>query len=185
MFYICGMKKQERKYNSNFIRDVKWYLKMRNTFNFDGSGGYYDKMGDSVIRYDKNGVSGIEAFFKWDSNGVIVGTRHPNILRAILKTKGAINLQIKLWAQGRADGTLPLVEFSKRKAIEYKKRLTNNEYEITQFKEMLSNRVVNEWVKVNGQMELVSYSDIEEQYNLLDWIVDAVENQKIGMLCER
>jgi hypothetical protein len=99
------------KYNASFERDFNWYLKMRHKFNFDGSNNYYNKQGKEVIVFDKNGVSGKEAFYKWDSNGQIVPTRHPNIMHSLLKTKGSVNLHIKMYAEDRAKGVFPLIEF--------------------------------------------------------------------------
>lgn len=91
------------KYSQNFERDVKWYLSMRHKFNFSGS--------DEVVIYDKNGVDGVRAFFVWDSTGKVLPTRHPNILKTLLKTKGSVNLHIKMYAQDRAAGLFPKIEF--------------------------------------------------------------------------
>lgn len=99
------------KYSIEFERDFKWYLKMRAMFNFDGSNSYHNKKGQDIIIYDKNGVSGKEAFYKWDSNGKILPTKHPNLLHTLLKTKGSVNLHIKMYAEDRAKGLFPLIEF--------------------------------------------------------------------------
>lgn len=56
-------------------------------------------------------MSGKEAFYKWDSNGKILPTKHPNQLHALLKTKGSVNLHIKMFAEDRAKGLFPLNEF--------------------------------------------------------------------------
>jgi hypothetical protein len=101
----------QSKYSLEFERDFKWYLKMRTMFNFDGSNSYHNKKGQDIIIYDKNGVSGKEAFYKWDSNGKILPTKHPNILHTLLKTKGSVNLHIKMYAEDRAKGLFPLIEF--------------------------------------------------------------------------
>lgn len=99
------------KYNDNFKRDVEWYLSQRHLFNFDGCHSYFNKKGEEIIQPDKKGVDGIEAYFHWDSNGKIKPTRHPNILHALLKTKGSVNLHIKMYAEDRASGVLPGIEF--------------------------------------------------------------------------
>ena len=99
-----------RKYNQNFNRDFNWYMSMRHKFNFDGVSEYYNKKGESIIKYDRNGVDGKEAFFQWDSNGKIKPTKHPNILHTILKTKGSTNLHIKMYAEDRASGNMGLIE---------------------------------------------------------------------------
>jgi len=100
-----------KKYNSNFERDVKWYLSVRHKFNFDGCAFYYHKQGEPVIKHSNRGVSGIEAFFQYDSNGKVVETKHPNILHTLLKTKGSVNLHIKMYAEDRAACNFSKIEF--------------------------------------------------------------------------
>lgn len=99
------------KYSPEFERDFKWYLSMRSKFSFDGAFDYTNKKGQPIVVNDKNGVSGKEAFYKWDSNGKILPTKHPNLLQTLLKTKGSVNLHIKMYAEDRAKGLLPLIEF--------------------------------------------------------------------------
>lgn len=55
----------------------------------------------------------LQAFYIIESKGYRnkISTTDSKKLKRILRTKAAINLQIKLWAEGRADGTLPLLEF--------------------------------------------------------------------------
>ena len=100
-----------KKYSVNFERDIKWYLSMRHKFNFDGSNEYYNKKGEYIIQYSKNGVDGIEAFFQWDSNGKIKPTKHPNLLHTLLKVKGSTNLHIKMYAEDRVAGNMNFIEF--------------------------------------------------------------------------
>lgn len=88
------------KYTKNFDRDFDWYLSVRHDFSFSGS------IGEEIL-YSKNGVDGKEAFLLLDSQGKRVATRHPNILKSLLKTKGGVNLHIKMYAEDRASGTLP------------------------------------------------------------------------------
>ena len=99
-----------RRYNPSFERDFAWYLSMRHTLNFDGANSYLSKRGEAIIRPDKKGVDGKRAFFEWDSNGKILPTRHPNLLHTLLKVKGSVNLHIKLYAEDRASGLLPLAD---------------------------------------------------------------------------
>ena len=98
------------KYNQQFIRDVSFYLKNRNMFSFDGVGEYYNKKGENIIIYDKNGVDGIFSFYQFDSCGKILPTKHPNILKSLLKTKGSINLHIKMFSEDRAKCNMNLIE---------------------------------------------------------------------------
>lgn len=100
-----------KKYNQNFERDFNWYMKMRHIFNFDGAEGYYNKKGEQIVQYNKNGVSGKEAFFQWDSNGKILPTKHPNLLHTLLKVKGSSNLHIKMYAEDRAACHFNKIEF--------------------------------------------------------------------------
>jgi len=99
-----------KKYNPNFERDVKWYLSVRHIFNFDGTVVYCNKKGNPLIVYDRNGVDGKEAFFQWDSNGKVMATKHPNLLHALLKTKGSCNLHIKEYAEDRDSGVMGKIE---------------------------------------------------------------------------
>lgn len=98
------------KYPANFERDFRFYLRMRHKFSFDGVGEYLNKKGKSIIQYSPNGVSGKEAFYKYDTNGQIIPTRHPNLLHCLLKTKGSTNLHIKMFALDRFYGRFPLIE---------------------------------------------------------------------------
>lgn len=102
-----------KKYNSNFERDFKWYLSMRHVFNFDGTNIYYNKKGENIIQFDRKGVDGKEAFFQYDSNGIIKPTKHPNLLHTLLKTKGSCNLHIKMYSEDRAACLLTKMEFNK------------------------------------------------------------------------
>jgi hypothetical protein len=99
-----------KKYNQKFLNDIKFYLRVRNIFDFDGKAHYHNKKGNNIIQYDKNGVDGIEAFHGFDSCGIIQPTKHPNILHTLLKIKGGVNLHIKMYAESRAEGTLSLTE---------------------------------------------------------------------------
>jgi hypothetical protein len=95
------------KYSTNFIRDIKWYLKVRHDFNFDG------KL-ERDIEYSNTGIDGIKAFFVIDSQGKYLPTKHPNIVKSLLKTKGSVNLHIKMYAEDRVSGLFPkfeLIEF--------------------------------------------------------------------------
>lgn len=97
-------------YKASFERDFRWYLSMRHTFSFDGASSYHNKRGEPIIQHDPKGVDGKRAFFEYDSNGKVLPTRHPNLLHTLLKTKGSVNLHIKLYAEDRASGLLPLAE---------------------------------------------------------------------------
>jgi hypothetical protein len=90
-------------YSTNFTRDFNWYLKMRHLFNFDGK--------HKEVISDKNGIDGRKAFYLLDTEGKLFPTKHPNILTTLIKTKGSVNLHVKMYAEDRASGLLPLIEF--------------------------------------------------------------------------
>lgn len=92
------------KYSYKFIRDLNWYIKVRHLFSFDGH--QYRE-----IIYDPKGIDGRKAFYLFDSEGKLKPTKHPNILRSLIRTKGSVNLHIKMYSEDRAKGLLPLIEF--------------------------------------------------------------------------
>ena len=92
------------KYKNNFNRDFSWYIKVRNEFKFDG------RLPRDII-YDREGIDGKKAFFIFDSQGQLKPTKHPELLRRLLLTKGSINLHIKMYAEDRAKGVLPKILF--------------------------------------------------------------------------
>lgn len=99
-----------KKYKRTFERDFKFYMRMRHKFSFDGTLEYISKKGEYLIHYDPEGVDGKRAFYEYDTNGKIFPTRHPNLLHSLLKTKGSVNLHIKMFAEDRAKGRYPLIE---------------------------------------------------------------------------
>lgn len=131
------------KYSKENERDFSFYFKNRKQFNFCGT--LYPKY---VPIYEENGVDGKQAFFSIENNGKNIPTKHPNLLSSLLLSKSSLNFNIKMWAESRADGTLPLVLFSKRKA----KEVYDQEFD--------------------GPI------DMEEQMSLPEWVIEAVENQK-------
>lgn len=101
------------KYSKNFERDYKWYLSVANVFSFDGTKDYYNKKGIELIQFDNNGKTAKECFYLYDSSGIIKPTCEPKELKILLKTKGSVNLHIKMYAEDRAKGYLPKIEFYK------------------------------------------------------------------------
>ena len=95
------------------MTDFGWYIKMRHVFNFDGKDEYYVKnKGNPIVAfvYDKNGIDGLQSFNQIDTFGKQVKTKHPNIVKTALKTKGSINLHIKMYAEDLTKGLLFLHE---------------------------------------------------------------------------
>jgi len=93
-----------RRYSTAFERDFCWYLSKRHVFTFDGRL-------PRDIPFDRNGMDGRKAFFLYDSHGKVMPTRHPLLVASLMRTKGSVNLHIKMWAEDRANGILPRVLF--------------------------------------------------------------------------
>lgn len=87
------------KYSKNYIRDFNWLLSVRHLFNFSGSA-------DRDIAVSLNGVDGKQAFYLFDSKGVLKETRHPNIVNMLIRVKSSINLHIKMYAEDLANGVM-------------------------------------------------------------------------------
>jgi len=102
------------KYSKGFERDYAWYLQVSNIFNFDGKMFYTNKKGVPLVQEDlKKGKSAKYCFYFWESFGKINTCKEPSKLKKLLKTKGSVNLHMKTYAQDRARGYLPLLEFNK------------------------------------------------------------------------
>lgn len=130
----------EMKYTDNFNRDFCWFLKMRHTFNFDGCSNYFNKKGENIIQYDRNGIDGKKAFYLWDSQGVIKPTKHPNLLHTLLKIKGSVNLHIKMYAEDRANANMGGLEF-RAMCIKWKSP--------DWFRQAVENQKVKIWIQNN------------------------------------
>ena len=75
------------------------------------SSHYFELRIENVVVPDENGASAKECFWLWDSQGRVEPCREPELFKAILKCKGSINLNIKMWAQGINEGSTPKFEF--------------------------------------------------------------------------
>jgi hypothetical protein len=100
------------KFSQAFERDYAWYDQWKDTFDFDGANDYLDRYGRSKIVPDPlHGVPAKQAFYHFDSAGLIVPTSEPELLRELYRCKGSINLHIQQWAEGRKEGTLPKLDW--------------------------------------------------------------------------
>lgn len=99
------------KYSKKFEETYNWYLSVTDKFNFDGTKDYYTKNGKEIIVFSKEGKSAKECFYLYDSQGIIEPTCEPAQLELLLKTKGSVNLHIKMYAEDRAKGVLSFVDF--------------------------------------------------------------------------
>ena len=149
---------QKSSYSKNFERDYNFYLNNLDNFNFCGT----LTPNHSAIP-DNNGFSAKDVFYSIESNGINKPCKEPDLLNKLLLCKSSVNFQIKQWAETRAEGTLPLIEFSKREMAK-------------QYPEIPINEEIKTLDWING--EPVYYRDIESQFNLPEWVIDAVERQK-------
>lgn len=131
------------KYSKENERDYNFYFNNRSHFIFAGT---FEPKHKAI--FSETGVDAKQAFFSIDNNGKNIPTREPELLNELLLCKASVNFNIKMWAESRADGTLPLILFSKRKVRE----LYNNDDDCGM--------------------------DIETEFNLPSWVIEAVENQK-------
>ncbi len=99
------------KYSDKFESDYNWYLSVSGMFSFDGNNNYLNKKGVDIIQTCENGKLAKECFYMYDTRGIITPTSEPEKLQTLLKTKGSVNLHIKMYAEDRARGYLPKVEF--------------------------------------------------------------------------
>ena len=87
------------KHKEKFLKDVRFYIKNRHRFTFTGSVWI-------EFPFDENGVDGLTAYKKLDSNGIIVKTRHPVVAQTLSRVKASINFQIKEWKSGLKEETV-------------------------------------------------------------------------------
>lgn len=59
---------------------------------------YFVNKTEPLVVYDKEGVDGIYAFYEIE-NGKVLPTKHPKLLQILLKCKGSVNLNIKMWKE--------------------------------------------------------------------------------------
>ncbi|QRE03507.1 hypothetical protein [Flavobacterium psychrophilum] len=146
------------KFSKNFERDFNFYSK--NLIHFTFCGTLIPKF--KAISNSK-GKTAKQIFYQIESNGNNEPTSEPELLDKLLLCKASVNFMIKQWAEGRADGTLPLKELSKKRYEDlYPKKKDTNKY-----------------LLVWENNKPVYYDDMETYYQFPNWVIDAIENQKI------
>jgi len=121
------MSRRGRKgFSPQFERDYTFYLSNKDNFTFAGTSlkreygiqfpGEPEPIGKDddgkditvpfPIPYSPNGKSAKVCFYQLDSEGRCKPCAEPHLLVEILTCKTAINLQIKIWSQSRAEYTL-------------------------------------------------------------------------------
>lgn len=125
------MSRRGRKgFSPQFERDYNFYFNHKDTFTFAGTDvkrdyniqfpGEPEPMevdDDGVLKplpftvpYSPTGKSAKVCFYQLDSEGKCKPCSEPELLVQILRCKASVNLNIKIWAQSRAEYTLPLIE---------------------------------------------------------------------------
>ncbi len=92
-----------KKYKSAFEKDWNFYLKNKDKFNF--SAGRIPKVIPSLDGNDAKRV-----FHRYDSKGKMLSCKEPELLREIFTCKVAVNLHLKMWADGQLDSMIPIEE---------------------------------------------------------------------------
>jgi hypothetical protein len=102
------------KFSKKFESDYNWFISICHLFDTDGTpyGGHINKKGKYIVQYDKDGLTAKESFYLYDSQGIIKPTFEVVKLETLLRTKGSINLHIKMYAEDRAKMYLPYYEFN-------------------------------------------------------------------------
>ena len=67
-----------------------------------------------TVIHDPEGVDAKRAFHKFDSQGRVVPCREPELFQKILICKKAINMHIKMWADGYLDCMIPMEDHEPR-----------------------------------------------------------------------
>jgi len=153
------------KYSIRFDLSYNFYLSNIDNFNFCGTLNPFN-----TAEFSKDGKSAKECFFYIESNGINHPCSEPDLLDKLLLCKAGVNFQIKQWAEAREEGTLPLVELSKNAIYEYHPEKYKNQKDKDELEKI---GLSLEWV--NG--EPLYHRDIQTQYGLPNWVIDAVENQ--------
>lgn len=147
------------KYSDNYQRDYDFYLSNISNFNFCGT-----LVPKHKSINNPKGKKAKEVFYSIDTHGKNIGCSEPELLDKLLLCKSAVNFQIKQWAEARLEGTLPLSELS----IKHYEKVCG---------EKITDNIQQTLCWVDSKP--VYYKDIQTQYNLPDWVIEAVENQKI------
>lgn len=112
----------KRSFSPQFERDYTFYLSQKDTFTFAGTDikrdynvqfpGEPESLDEEgkplpfTVPYSPTGKSAKVCFYQLDSEGKCKPCSEPELLVQILTCKAAINLQIKIWSQSRAEYTL-------------------------------------------------------------------------------
>lgn len=167
---------RKNRLHPEFERDYKFYFDNRQHFTFAGSDikrlvqypgesepTELDDEGNIVsipfaFPYSEQGKTAKDCFYKADSEGKRVPCSEPHLLVELLTCKAGVNLQIKQWAEGRADCTLCLVELQ-----EYTEHYQCPEW-VLKAVENQKLKIIKEWIQKRRWEEPGLYYESLEQY---------------------
>jgi len=95
---------------------MKIRQKVRDTFEFYrrvASESSMEGTGIPSVQSVVDGLPAIEAFAAMEATGARHGTSEPALLQQVLRAKAHVNLHIKMWAEGIAEGLFHIVEFQR------------------------------------------------------------------------
>lgn len=95
------------RYSPSFERDWTFYLRSRSEFTFCGKP---DSEIHAKIIPSPSGKTAKECFLSLDSRGEVVPCLEPELLFEVLRTKAAINWQVRQWAEMLLGGVLRPLE---------------------------------------------------------------------------
>jgi hypothetical protein len=95
-----------RKYKQAFERDWNFYYQNRHKFNFTGGKA-------PIVIADPKGKDAKRVFHRYDSQGKMLPCKEPELLREIFACKVAVNMHLKMWADGYFDVMIPVEELMK------------------------------------------------------------------------
>lgn len=165
-----------KKYSEGFERDYKFYYENRHVFTFCGT-----LTPKHVAISSEQGKSAKEVFYLIDSTGKNHPTNEPKLLNELLNCKASVNFHIKQWAEGRADGTLPKYEFcGEGETLQWDVKMVKHKYLY-----WLPNWV-KRLFKVEDKREPIAVykKSMEKVYGFPDWVIKAVEAQKMKLMRE-
>jgi len=92
-------------YSKELLRDWRFYVQNRHRFSFSAKplSYYAPPEGDEFA---------IECFKRYDSEGEVTPCGQPVLFAEVMRCKASVNLHVKMWAEGRAGGTLLRPEFN-------------------------------------------------------------------------
>jgi hypothetical protein len=174
------------KFSPQFERDYQFYLSQKDTFTFSGSDIKSDfgiqfpgdlpgldeeeKEIPFNITYSEAGKNAKICFYKIDSEGKCGSCSEPQLLVELLTCKASVNLQIKMWAQGRAEYTLPAIELQ-----EYCNYYQTPEW-VFKAVEKQKDKIIRQWMQDKN-----SYADKKDTlyYHMTEAIEDLSNNKGI------